>query len=94
MTNKEEIDVKEALNEYFRLKDKFYNELIVNKKNNTNAIPPYLDCGPIISQEAKQQKLIIFNISIFFIVKCFLSFFEKIENIKIKTVIKTGTSNL
>ena len=36
MTNKEEIDVKEALNEYFRLKDKFYNELIVNKKKIIN----------------------------------------------------------
>ena len=27
-----EIDVKEALNEYFKLKNKFYNEIMVNKK--------------------------------------------------------------
>ena len=31
-----EIDVKEALNEYFKLKNKFYNEIMVNKKKIIN----------------------------------------------------------
>ena len=68
---------------------------IVNKKNDKIAVPPYLDCGPIVSHMTKQKELAKFkSIMFFLLIDNLLLFLEIIEKIKIKITITKITSIL